>query len=190
MKPAMSSNEIACLQKYLDNATNYFEFGMGGSTVLANNTANIIKITCVESDIRWVNKVEDFCKSPKITTHVPGFSAGVLGKPLNRFKKITESEKLLWESYSKTINNTNELYDLILVDGRFRVACGLAAHANIKPSGFLLVHDYSTRKHYHSIEKFYNKIDEVERLAIFQKKKITDNNLLTTTYESFKYDWF
>ena len=189
MKPEMSSNEVKLFKKYLNTSTNYFEFGMGGSTVLANNTTNIIKITCIESDIRWVNKVVEFCKSPKITFHNPSFPTGRRGEPLNSLKNITESEKLLWESYSKTINNTNELYDLILVDGRFRVACALASHANLQPDGFLLVHDYSTRKQYHSIEKFYNKIDEVERLTVFQKK-IVASDKLTTTYEKFKYNWF
>lgn len=188
MNPAMSPGEQTLFKKYLNNATNYFEFGMGGSTVWANTTPNIVKITCVESSAEWLTRVVNHCKSNKITTHHIDYPVGDLGHPLNELKKldITEKEKDLWESYSKAINKTNELYDLVLVDGRFRVACALSAYTNVHPKGFLVVHDYANRAQYHVIEEFFSKVEEVDNLVVLQKKQNKEDSI-AAMYERYKY---
>ena len=189
MNPAMSPDEKTLFKKYLNNAINYFEFGMGGSTVWANETPDIKKIVCVESNAAWLEKVTNHCKSTKIITNLINYPVGDFGYPLTILKKlqVSETEKLLWESYSKAINKTNELYDLVLVDGRFRVACALSAYTNLHNEGFLLVHDYANRTNYHSIEKFFEKIEEVENLACLRKKAPSDV-ALATEYEKYKYE--
>jgi len=189
MTPAMSPGEQTLFKKYLNNATSYFEFGMGGSTVWANDTPSIVKIVCVESSVEWLEKVVNHCKSTKIITNLINYPVGNFGYPLTILKKLqaSEAEKQLWESYSKTINKTNEIYDLVLVDGRFRVASALSTYANLNDEGFLLVHDYANRAQYHIIEKFFEKIEEVENLVCL-RKKVTSGAKLTAEYERHKYE--
>ena len=184
MIPRMSKNEQELFQKYLRKATNYFEFGSGGSTVWANNEQNINKVTCIESDADWVSNVTPLICQKKTSINLIDFPVGPGGCPLNGYKKlkVSEDEKTLWVSYSTKINQTAQLYDLILVDGRFRVACACAAYLNLADSGFLLIHDYASRKHYHVIEAIYNKIEEVEDLAVFQK-----NNTCQTAESLFMH---
>jgi hypothetical protein len=191
MQPRMSKNEQELFQKYLRKATNYFEFGIGGSTVWANNEQNINKVTCVESDADWVSNVTPLICQKKTNINLVNFPVGPGGYLLNGYKKlkVSEDEKTLWVSYSTKINQTAQLYDLILVDGRFRVACACAAYLNLYDSGFLLIHDYASRKHYHVVEKFYSKVEEIEDLCAFQKNKTCNFLELTAMQSKYVYDF-
>lgn len=51
MDPSFSKNDLNMFYKYLDKATNYFEYGSGGSTYQASIRVNIKYIVSVESDI-------------------------------------------------------------------------------------------------------------------------------------------
>ena len=45
--------------KYLDKASNYLEYGTGGSTYQAAVRQNIKTVTSVESDKDWCNKLKE-----------------------------------------------------------------------------------------------------------------------------------
>jgi hypothetical protein len=68
--------------------------------------------------------------------------------------------------YIHAINSTQ---DVILVDGRWRVACAISAFPFIAPKGRLMVHDFG-RKNYHSLLHFYDKETEVDGLAVLRPK--------------------
>lgn len=60
--------------------------------------------------------------------------------------------------------------DLILVDGRYRVACALetAAHtARVGSSSKMLVDDYDGRPAYHILEQYLGSPDRIGRAAMF-----------------------
>ena len=59
MEPHFVETDKLMFYKYLDNAENYFEYGSGGSTYQALIRDNIKSIYSVESDIDWINKVNN-----------------------------------------------------------------------------------------------------------------------------------
>jgi len=59
--------------------------------------------------------------------------------------------------------------DIILIDGRFRVACGLDIFSKIRNNTLVFIHDYNNRKKYHILEKYYIKIISWGTLAGFFK---------------------
>ena len=60
--------------------------------------------------------------------------------------------------------------NIILIDGRFRVACALDVFKKIKNDTIILIHDYSKRINYHIIEKYYIKLKTWDSLAAFIKR--------------------
>ena len=56
LKPYMTQNEILFFKKYLKKSNTYLEFGSGGSTYFAIKNG-INKITSIETDLNWVNKL-------------------------------------------------------------------------------------------------------------------------------------
>ena len=55
-KPYMTDDEVAFLWRYLTAGAidHYFEFGCGGSSLLAAAVPSIGNITCVDSDRKWI----------------------------------------------------------------------------------------------------------------------------------------
>ena len=80
------------------------------------------------------------------------------------------SENSTWKRVFGAINSPQ---DIILVDGRWRVACAISAFPFIAPKGRLMIHDFS-RRWYHSILKFYTKEIEVDELAVLIPKSNVD----------------
>jgi hypothetical protein len=60
--------------------------------------------------------------------------------------------------------------DLAFIDGRFRVAVA-AAISLASPRATILIHDYASRPHYHEIEEFLDKVEEVGDLAAFRSRR-------------------
>ena len=62
MIPHFAKNDLQMFYKYLDNCTNYLEFGSGGSTYQASIRKNIKKIISFESDKDWFLKLKNEIK--------------------------------------------------------------------------------------------------------------------------------
>ena len=57
--------------------------------------------------------------------------------------------------------------DLILIDGRFRVACFLTSLLNSNPGTKIIFDDYFDRAQYHIVEEFIQPIGKCGRQALF-----------------------
>ena len=170
MKPWMKDSEICLFRKYLSKAINYYEFGSGGSTYIASEYENIQRITSVESLYDWITKISEEEPIKKriddetLKIIYIDVNAKKLGKPRNK-EKIDN-----WPLYSQSILTIDYTPDLILVDGRFRVASALQSYKKLADDGFLIIHDYTNRPQYHIIEKFYDKVINKRTLQVFKKK--------------------
>lgn len=164
MTPRMTAEEMTLLREYYSKAKIYFEWGSGGSTVIADSYKNIERIYSVESDQEWIDNVRLHLCYDKTTFYYTDINAGEWGAPKDSSKIAN------WPNYSSCIAQATDAVDLILVDGRFRVACAAIAYKHLVNGGYLLVHDYSlARSHYHVIEKIYTVVDKANNLAVMQK---------------------
>ena len=83
-------------------------------------------------------------------------------------------------------------FDLVLVDGRFRVACALKVWERLKPGAILMIHDFHTEERrpiYHpNVYKFYQdfKADwlrERAELGVFNKRENVPTSELPSILE-------
>lgn len=177
--PWMSWNEQELLGRLLHDCKTFFEFGSGGSTVLAVRTPGIVKIHTVENGLEGLarlRKQKDLRLAQeqlRIT-----FSQVDLG-PVHRWafpRRQDEASASKWGSYSEQILIDGDAHwDVILIDGRFRIACALKALLHIKDPATtkILFHDY-WREAYHEVEEFADVLERVDALAVLEKKAVVD----------------
>ena len=173
MIPELGANDIKMFYRYLDKATVYFEYGSGGSTYQANLRPNIQKIYTVESDKTWMNKLNSSINNTKITYiyNEMGTKPRTWGYP----NKKCEKSKLV--NYSENIRNLSveerSKIDLVMIDGRFQVACCLKCFEVINDGCYIAFDDFLNRKKYHVVLNYYDIIEKTEdkRMVILQKKK-------------------
>ena len=136
-RPFMNQKEIKAFCYFMKPNNIYFEFGAGGST----NIASFYKVLSysVESDAKWHKLLKDNNVSVNYITI--DLNPGPLGYPDNN-TKIEEIKKYI-QAYKKDYNA-----DVILIDGRFRVACALDIFNKIRNDTIILIHDYE-REEYH-----------------------------------------
>ena len=157
-KPLMTNNELRAFLYFMNPQNIYFEFGSGGSTNIASYFN--VKTYSVESDIKWHEKLkENGIIANYITIDLKASSVGYPGKETN----INDWKKYI-QAYKKEYNA-----NVILIDGRFRVACALDIFSKISYNTAVLIHDYEPRIQYHILEKFYIKIYSWDTLALFMK---------------------
>ena len=173
MIPELSENDMKMFYRYLDKSTIYFEYGSGGSTYQANLRPNIQKIYTVESDKTWMNKLNSSINNTKIT-----YIYNEMGTKPNTWGYPSKScDKLNLINYSHHIRNLSveerSKINLVMVDGRFRVACCLKCFNVITDGCYIAFDDLLNRKKYHIVLKYYDIIEKTEdkRMVILRKKK-------------------
>ena len=157
--PELSDEELEALCYFMNPKNVYFEFGSGGST----NVASFYNMTTysVESDTKWHEKLKNSgINANYITVDLKAY--GNYGRPGPG--TTVEDWKKYIQAYKKEYNA-----DIILIDGRFRVACALDIFSKIRKDTIVLIHDYM-RDYYHIVEDYYYKIKEWDTLAAFIKK--------------------
>ena len=187
---ALNNDEIEVLKKYLNNSKYYLEFGSGGSTFLALSYPNIKRIISVESDYNWIKYLSSW---KIIRNSIDGNKLSFIHIDIGKTKEwgfpVDNSKISEYYKYScKVFENNPYNIDLILIDGRFRVACVLKSIMEIKQDVIIMFHDYPERPHYHIIEKFLDIVETRDRLYIFKKKSNIDYNDLSETFENYKND--
>jgi len=185
----MTNEELSVLHSYIDKASIFLEFGAGESTVYASKASNISKIDSVESSGVFIN---DLIKSnPCLTKAIDNKKLFIhkidigetksWGYPKNYVKKH------LWPNYSQSVFISKSEHDLVLVDGRFRVACTLISILNTPDNSIIMVHDFWNRPEYQFLLKFLDVVDRVDTLGIFKKKEVTYANEIQKLILKYRY---
>jgi hypothetical protein len=176
MEPYLSKNDKTMFYKYLDSIKVYFEYGSGGSTYQAAIRPNISKIYSVESVIMWQNKVKQVTQlqeSAKEIIHIfnemdaQQYNWGFPGK------NATDIQKINYSNHIRNLNENQQLdIDLVLIDGRFRVACCLKCFDVIRKDCLVAFDDFLNRKHYHIVLDYFDIVDKTSdnRMVVLKKK--------------------
>lgn len=173
LQPHFKPHDKNMFYKYLDKATHYLEYGSGGSTYQASLRNNLKKIISVESDIEWSNKLKTLIQNKEKIDFV---YCDMKTLPNNWGNPGVDSNLRDWIKYNNYINsldkNLSSKIDLILIDGRFRVACCLKCYNSINDDCLIVFDDFFNRKYYHIVLDYFDIIDKTnDNLMVVLKKK-------------------
>lgn len=173
--PIMAPEEIRLLKDALKASRRYLEFGSGGSTVLAIETP-VEKCWSVESDPKWIAEMRrwDVIRNAEASGQLHLHHADIgkvqtLGVPVDRTAQNNWSRYFLdiWGKFDAPP-------DLVLVDGRFRLACCIATLLACPPETVLLIHDFGDftkfRKNYRLVLDFADVVESARSLASLHRK--------------------
>lgn len=189
----MSPQERALFIECIKDAKNYLEFGTGGSTIAAleqmSNREGIIY--CLESSREWVTHMIGTYEQIRdgLASHRLIFEYVDIGKTKEWGVPVDEERKNYWPEYSSTVFANKKDFDLILVDGRFRVACALAAILATSENTVIMLHDFPSRPQYHTLLKYLDAIAMADSLVVFRKRPNLDMKNVAEEYEKYKYDY-
>ena len=167
----MSPAEADLFTELLSKGTFYLEWGAGGST-LAAVRSKVRQIVSVETDPAWIEQLKlnneiarAVASNRLIFRHVDIGPVGPWGVPVQQEKIRT------WPQYAVDPFVATDLdFDVILVDGRFRVHCLLAAANCASERAAIFLHDYATRHSYTIADKYFDTINRVEFGGRFNEK--------------------
>ncbi|MFZ5963000.1 hypothetical protein ACOXXX_08620 [Thalassococcus sp. BH17M4-6] len=165
----MPAPEAALLRDHYARADVILEYGTGGSTVLASEMPGKT-VFAVESDKDWAQMMRAWLAAhpPVDGTEVDVIwsdvgETGEWGRPVN------DREWRRYPRYPLQVWGLPEFRhpDVVLVDGRFREGCALAACFLAERPMTLLFDDYANRQHYHHVEEFLGTPELTGRMARF-----------------------
>ena len=141
--PAMTEVEVSRLTHYLKACRIYLEYGCGGSTLLALNTG-VPRLFAVDSDADWIHAVRSH---PDIAIRVASGDYEIFHADIGEtahwgYPRDKSKQHDFDQYYSAIWNRMPEAPDLILIDGRFRVACALETIANVSSKAIIAIHDF------------------------------------------------
>ncbi len=134
--PWMNYSVVDFISKRLNKRLNVFEYGSGYSTMYLAKLVN--SVTSVEHDKEWYTNIN---------------------QRINQISNVTLFYATLGSGYIQGIKNLsskNQRYEIVLVDGRERVACAIFALDYLTSDGILILDD-SDRNTYANVFSVYSK---------------------------------
>lgn len=160
-------DEAAALTRAYIDAKVILEYGAGGSTVLAAEMPEKT-VFSVESDADFLADLRSYFTAhpPRATLHLHHGDIGptkAWGHPLD------EDDFRQWPNYPAAIWGHKAFVqpDLVLIDGRFRVACFLTTLFCSTAPVRVLFDDYLDRAVYQDVEEFVRPTNYFGRMAQF-----------------------
>ncbi len=181
-------------EQALLEARSYLEFGSGSSSI--HGSRCVKSLVSVESDARFLSAVQGLCV-PAVDgqqfnfLHAAIGSTGAWGVPI--FRRPTRDRTRKWINYPLApwlALGLDYRADLILVDGRFRVACALGT-VLLQPSEdwILLFDDYVSRPEYWGFEAFAKRVATHGRMAEFRPLPGVELGSARLAFDSYVRDW-
>jgi len=161
-RPHLIKEELIAFLSLLTKDTIFFETGSGCSSIIAKYYAK--KTYAVEGckkfyNIGIKNGLKDVLIFKDLKPDNPTWSYP--GK-----KSSIKDWKNYFQSYKKEYNA-----DVILIDGRFKVATAMDIFDKIRDDAIILLHEYNSRPRYFVLENYYNYVYHWGSLYCFVKKK-------------------
>lgn len=102
---------------------------------------------------------------------------GALGGPASETTKCRQES---WANYSSAPWSHVDLnrLDLVLIDGRFRVACILETLLRVDRRPLIAVHDFWYRAEYHVVLAFLDEVEACQTLGVFRAKAALDRSAM------------
>jgi hypothetical protein len=170
LDPHMDDETLALFRRLVSEAKTYIEYGCGGSTSYAflNSSAKIIG---VDTDRSWLDMVMNFMPGRLDRADLCHVDVGEVGEW--GFPKA-EADGTVYASWPWTRARDA---DLVLVDGRFRVACAVKSMIEARPGTPIIFEDYFGRAFYSVVERLAAPEGRHGRSALFVVPQSIDRNL-------------
>lgn len=149
------------------------EYGSGGSTVIAAELPDKT-VFSVESDGAWLKQMRGYfgAHPPAARLHL---HHGDIGPTRDWGYPADDANFRRWPAYPNSVWDRDDFQqpDLVLIDGRFRVACFLTVLFRSTAPVTVLFDDYLDRKSYHTIEDLVKPAVMIGRMAQFDITPMT-----------------
>lgn len=175
--------------KALAQARVYLEYGAGGSTVQASRTADVVISAETDPDyLDAVRRAVGDAPAQMVYCHADIGTTVEWGIPL--VKIGTAKQRVLWAGYPWIPWDApgSQVPDLVMVDGRFRVASAAASMLRA-PDVRILFDDYLDRPFYWSIDAVADRVAEAGRLVEFRRKDAVSDEDMMRVVQAFVGDW-
>jgi hypothetical protein len=191
-EPHLDEESIPVFRSFLRDCKFYLEYGSGGSTVLAARLKK--RFISVETDPYYLKsvhkKIGKLAPDQRLLYADVGLT-GPWGTPL--WRRLTPRRVARWTGCLEApwhLVEPKERPDLILIDGRFRVAATLTCclHLGDSSGAHILVDDYGDYPNYHVIEQYATLTATVGRMAIFQPAPSVSNQALRAAIAEYAQD--
>ncbi|MFN5779076.1 MAG: hypothetical protein ACK44O_06315 [Novosphingobium sp.] len=180
-EPFMDAAGIDRFRREVSRARSYVEFGSGGSTVFVDSAR--IPAISVENDPYYARVVASKLNNVSVEQRVIRMGlTQAWGVPL--FPNAQRAKAYVQAPWSSTT-----FPDLVLVDGRYRVACALESARRAHEAGAeatLMFDDYVSRDHYHVVERYLGTPELAGRAAMF---RIGSYKVSEADVEPWLNDW-
>ena len=182
-KGFLFDGDDAAFKSLLPQTATYAEYGVGKSSlwVLANTHASIL---AVDTSEYWIDQVRGKAGESASRFDIDWVDLGPIGwagRPKNYARRAA------FQRYIESPWNRDRKPEVILVDGRFRVACFLYSLMKADAGTTIFFDDYKDRHHYHIVEEFLMPTRFCGRQAIFDVPGTLDREGLIAEYEKFQY---
>lgn len=178
--PELFGGDSALFCELALKAESYLEYGIGASTIwMAENTKAQIK--GVDSSSEWIEHVA--ASTPGRPCELKWIDLGKLDlwgypKDFSHRENFTQYPTVPWTDDAQ--------YDLVLIDGRFRVGCFLTTLAHAVPGTNIIFDDYVDRPMYHIVEEFLPPATRSKRQAHFVVPEKVDVDALVAEAKRFE----
>ena len=168
--PHMDEDGRALLEARLGATQCLLEYGAGGSSMTAARL-KVPTIISVESDADFLAATGAAVRASATHSAFIGHHADI--GPTREWGNPADRSKVhMWPRYCSSIweriaNERLPQPDLVLIDGRFRVACLLSTLLMGQPGARILFDDYFDRPAYHRVEAWAKPITRAGRMAEF-----------------------
>ncbi len=187
----MTAKEKAVFDREVGHASAYLEFGLGGSTLRALQKSSA-RIVSVESSPGWLKTMRRYRAVRKAEasrllivpvdigpTRAWGYPQGIAHAPK-------------FSAYSSAVFERVDTSDVgvVLVDGRFRVACTLKfiLTRTDRRAARIMIHDFWNRRHYHSLLRHLDVLDGTDSLGTFAIRPDVDLERVAADHRRFEQD--
>jgi hypothetical protein len=184
LRPAFDSEAFRLYDANIRSAANYLEYGCGGSTIYAlKNTA--CQVASVDTSQPWIDKVLSAAGTAATRLTIDYIDIGPIrewGIPENY------TSRAAFPLYVERPWQSMPTPDLVLVDGRFRVACFLHSLLSARAGTRILFDDY-VRPDYHVVEEIVRPGVLAGRMAMFNVPADFDRRKAVSLRDTFMIVW-
>jgi hypothetical protein len=189
-QPILPDDVLSHLKSKLATASTFLEYGSGGSTYMAlRDFPRLKRLFSVESD-------KDWCETLAARINKQESRLCLVWADIGRTKDFghpaDDSMKDNFATYATAIWDIIESEkshpDLVLIDGRFRVASFVMTALRGLPGAEIVFDDYMDRSHYHDVERLVAREGVIGRAALFRIPERIDTNLASELFALFSRD--